>query len=488
LKLRTRLLWTTVIAAVPLIASLLWYERRTRYTIVESALTASVLDAMRGDALERCEREPDALAPSIEAGALMNRRGAGHGRGLGAGNDAVLQNGVGPRQHGGAIRWYAYDGQLHAHRHDAPTIDPRLVRQTREGRPFASRPIDIDGRAGFEALVAIPGGKACSFVLAQRPIPAVLSSTPFQLRTAIAWLFPSLGLLMAVYLGLGLLVRRVTKLTRDVRASASSDYADLPSDGDDDEIAELRRAFAEAGREIRNQLAIVATKEKILREFLANTTHDVMLPLTVLNGHLAELAARKLNQAEANDALSGALRESHYIGSLLRNLALAAKLDGERFVAEDEWLDLGAVVTRATLRHQFLAKQQHVELNHAVPEHPVRVRGESVAIEQALSNVIFNAVVYNRPSGHVAVLLEVNGERFTLRVLDDGPGVSDEELSRIVERHYRGDSSRSRSQGSGLGLDIAQRVSAVHGWTMTLGKAEAGGLVVTFVGALASFR
>ncbi|HEY5959916.1 MAG TPA: ATP-binding protein, partial [Polyangiaceae bacterium] len=132
----------------------------------------------------------------------------------------------------------------------------------------------------------------------------------------------------------------------------------------------------------------------------------------------------------------------------------------------------------------FLAKQQQVELNHSVPETTIRVTGESVAVEQAVSNVIYNAVAYNRPGGHVAVLLEpIDAMRFILRVTDDGPGVSDEELTRLSERHYRGDHARSRSQGGGLGLNIAERVSQMHGWSMTIAAADSGGLEVAFSGA-----
>ncbi|HEY5957403.1 MAG TPA: hypothetical protein VIV60_12645, partial [Polyangiaceae bacterium] len=295
MRLRTRLLVTTLVAAVPLVVSLMWYERRTRYSMIEASLEASVNEVMRGDNLEACERAPENFAPSLPPNLLMHRRGPGRGFGMSAlrGSDTGL--GAGPGLQGGGamqMRLYPYDRDFRSHNPDSPELQPELKGEIRSGRSIASRPIDMDGRAGFEALVTVPGGNACAYVLARRPIPVVLSSTPFQLRTSIAWLFPSLGLLVAVYLGLGLLVRRVAKLTRDVRASTQAAYAELPNDESNDEIAELRRAFTEAGREIQTQLAAVAMKERILREFLANTTHDVMLPLTVLQGHLAALAEK----------------------------------------------------------------------------------------------------------------------------------------------------------------------------------------------------
>ncbi len=91
---------------------------------------------------------------------------------------------------------------------------------------------------------------------------------------------------------------------------------------------------------------------------------------------------------------------------------------------------------------------------------------------------------YNRPGGHVALILEqTDANGFSLRIMDDGPGIAPEQLSRLVERGYRGDGARTRaSDGQGLGLHIAFRVAEFHGYTMMLRASEAGGLEVVFDG------
>jgi signal transduction histidine kinase len=142
------------------------------------------------------------------------------------------------------------------------------------------------------------------------------------------------------------------------------------------------------------------------------------------------------------------------------------------------------VVERAVGRHAPIARQRTVKLDRALPQAPLWVRGDVTLIEQAVSNVIHNAVRYNRENGHVAVLLErVDHERFVLRVIDDGPGIPDHELSKLVERHFRGNAARSREPGGrGLGLTIAFRVAQVHGWQLRLVKAKCGGLQVELDG------
>ena len=87
------------------------------------------------------------------------------------------------------------------------------------------------------------------------------------------------------------------------------------------------------------------------------------------------------------------------------------------------------------------------------------------------------------PGGHVAVVLEPDGDRFRLRVLDDGPGVPDDALARLTERSYRADDARTRSPGGqGLGLSIAREVAQRHGFETTLRRSDAGGLEVELQG------
>ncbi len=106
-------------------------------------------------------------------------------------------------------------------------------------------------------------------------------------------------------------------------------------------------------------------------------------------------------------------------------------------------------------------------------------------IEQAVTNVVYNAIRYNQQGGHVAVLLESTPEgMFLLRVLDDGTGIPDEDLQRLVERFYRGNAARKReTQGQGLGLNIAYQLAQLHHWQFTLIRSEFGGLQVDFQGS-----
>jgi signal transduction histidine kinase len=135
-------------------------------------------------------------------------------------------------------------------------------------------------------------------------------------------------------------------------------------------------------------------------------------------------------------------------------------------------------------RHWPVASPRAVDVEFAVPETPTWIDADVTLLEQAVSNVVGNAVRYNHSGGHVAVILDApNAGEFSLRVVDDGPGVPDEHLARLTDRAFRSDDARRRHpEGMGLGLDIARRVAAFHRIALSFRRSDYGGLEVEFRG------
>ena len=401
---------------------------------------------------------------------------------------------------------FAYDASMHSQNANAPQI-PGWI-----GAPILQDNGSISSRdltsSEVIMLVQMPWREGpCAVVLARGTTDPAWGAL---LPESNAWLLPPLAIFAAMLLAAGPFVRRVQKLTRDVESAEAHNYEDRIALTGDDEVADLARAFDKAGREIRGRLVERDARESALREFLASTTHDVMLPLTVLSGHLASLR-EKTSRGEAIDpeVLVSAMDEAHYMASLIRDLSVTARLDAAAAHGADSVtgggpresghasnaavvkteVDLGALVGRVIARHRPIAKEHGVAIESAVPATPLVVIANETLLEQAVSNVVYNAVRYNERGGHVSVTLEdtrVGAERtpgdarFVLEVKDDGHGVSDEELAHLSERGFRGKEARSRRpDGQGLGLAIAFRAVKLHGYEMTFSRAEEGGLSVT---------
>jgi two-component system sensor histidine kinase BaeS len=128
-----------------------------------------------------------------------------------------------------------------------------------------------------------------------------------------------------------------------------------------------------------------------------------------------------------------------------------------------------------------------VEIESATPAEPVAALADLTLLEQAVSNLVYNAIRHNRPGGHAALILDDDQGRFRLRVIDDGPGISEDELAHLVTRGFRGNDARTRVPGGqGLGLDIAHRVAQLHGFALAFRRSEYGGLEAELAGPLAS--
>lgn len=474
MKLRLRLALTVVAVSVPMVAGLGYVQHSLRQRNQAEVLEASTLARMQAGERERCEAQPETWRtrrggpPRPEVGA--GPRGPDRPEGPG-----------GP----GVVTHFAYDAQLESSNPHAPLLSESVRREALEGRTSVVRRTARNGESQLDVLVRMPWSEGpCAFVLARRlePRGPPLGGMPPPEVLAIPFLA-----VLAMVVALGPMVRRVRQLTSEVRASASSRYVEpVRVRGGNDEVTELARAFQEARAEIQHQLSQQEAREQALRDFLANTTHDVMTPLTVLQGHLSTLQQRlRRGEALAPSVVGDAMGEAHYIASLVHNLAAAARLDAGQPQAEFTAVDLNAVIARVLGRHQPIARQQRIALESGVPEAAVWVHGDVTLIEQAVSNIVFNGIHHGCEDGHVAVVLEHSREkRFRLRVIDDGPGIPEAERARLMERRFRGNAARTRGLvGQGLGLHITQHVAQVHGWALTLAASEYGGLEVMLEGS-----
>ncbi len=492
LTLRGRLALTVLVVAMPMLAGIAWLRGDLARRAADRSLREFAVARMESGGRERCESDPaffHVIAPPPRPGAAGD-----------APPPPVPPEGPAPvvppvPADGGAsfdeprdpppvpiTRMWAYACDFKSRNPRAPEIPAALVAELQRGADEAGAEHSRNGLRGRQLAVRMPWPDGpCAFVLVRRIDAATPDLAAFPVWAAAAFVAVVLGV---VVIATGPVVRRIRKLTADVRRSAKQHYASEVEASGGDEIAELAAAFNDAAREVRGQLDAVAKREEVLRAFVANTTHDVMTPLTVLQGHLCAMRQRFAGKPADTELVNAAIDEAHYLGSLVHNLGAAAKLDAGRQQVQLSAVSLDELVQRVIERHWPVASPRAIEIEFAVPETPVWIDADLTLLEQAVGNVVGNAVRYNRPGGHVAVILaDAPPTEFSLRVVDDGPGVPDEQLARLTERAFRTDDARRRHpEGSGLGLDIVRRVAEFHRMQLAFRRSEHGGLEVEFRG------
>jgi signal transduction histidine kinase len=490
-KLRPRLALTVLVAAVPLVALAQVLREGVERRAAVLGLAESARARMEAGGKELCERFPESFrdpppwtgsSPELSDGSFP-----GDSTPPGQRRAPSLPFPSGPLQpRPPRIEMFAYGPDFVSANPDAEPFPAEYRRALEAGEREVGQITDEGDGCEIEAAVRMTWDTGpCAVMLAWRhdDRPALRPRDEITYAAGIVG-----GLLLAVLVAAGPVERRVRRLAAGVRRSAAEHYREPVRIEGRDEVAELARAFNAAGSEVRDHIEVLSARERSLRDFVENTTHDVMLPLTVLQGHLCSLRdAIEAGKPGVRVNVRDALEELDYLASLLQNLGAAAKLEAGHPDVRRDRFSWNALVERVVLRHTTIAREKDVELDYAVPEAEIASFGDVTLVEQALSNVVHNAVRYNKSGGHVAVVLETESNRFTVRVLDDGPGVPFQDLARIVERTFRGDAARKRHPGgTGLGLSIAKDVADRHGFLFELRRAETGGLEVLVGGPIAA--
>jgi signal transduction histidine kinase len=259
-------------------------------------------------------------------------------------------------------------------------------------------------------------------------------------------------------------IRRLTLAVQRIIRTGRTD-ARVPLEGTGDAIDELTSLF-------NTMLDKIEGLVTAMTGALDNVSHDLRTPLTRLRG-TAEMALASppagdpAQQIEHyRDLLADCVEESDRVLVMLNTLMDISEAESGTMQLRREPVALSDVVARAVDLYRDVADAKGVSLTVDAPADVV-VTADRTRLEQVAANLIDNAVKYTPPGGRVDVEVRTEGQAAVLRVRDTGPGIPADELPRIFDRLFRGDSSRSE-RGLGLGLSLVKAVVEAHGGTVVV--------------------
>jgi two-component system phosphate regulon sensor histidine kinase PhoR len=218
--------------------------------------------------------------------------------------------------------------------------------------------------------------------------------------------------------------------------------------------------------------------EAVRRDFVANVSHELKTPLTVIRGYAETLAAEEVPTAVRQDFLNKVLANARRMQQLVDDLLDLSRIESRSWSPKPERLPLDGLVEDvwATLA----AHAQAAGLSFTAHLEPgLAVFADPQAARQVLLNVLDNAVRYTLPGGSITVAATARTEGAWIEVSDTGVGIPSEHLPRIFERFYRVDAARSRELGgTGLGLAIVKHLVEAHGGRVEAQSALGAGTTV----------
>ena len=290
-------------------------------------------------------------------------------------------------------------------------------------------------------------------------------------------------LLLAGALGAGIalviarwVARGMTQPLRDMARAARrmeiGDYSQRVVTDSRDEVGKLAEAFNRMSEELEGL-------ELLRRELVANVSHELKTPISALRAHLENL----LDGVEQPDreTLQIMLVQSERLGRLVDQLLDLSRLESGDVPLEREGVELAPLVSQVFSEIQVARPDPGVTLADDLPGDLPPVFADRERVHQVLFNLLDNAVRFTPTGGRVTVTASRHNGSVDVAVADTGPGISSEDLSRVFERFYRVDQSRSRDDGgTGIGLAIARSVVEAHGGRIWADSEPGRGSTFTF--------
>lgn len=212
------------------------------------------------------------------------------------------------------------------------------------------------------------------------------------------------------------------------------------------------------------------------QQFTSDAAHELRTPVSVMLTQTQTTLNRERSAAEYRETLESCQRAAQRMRRLIESLLEMARLDAGQQPMKQLRFDLAQAVRDCVTLVEPIAAERQVKILCDLP--PLNCVGDSERLGQVITNLLMNAVSYNKKGGEVRIQGEAMNGSVNLTVSDNGVGISAEDLPRVFDRFYRADSSRT-SGNTGLGLAISKAIVEAHGGTIEVSSQLDVGTVFT---------
>ncbi len=199
--------------------------------------------------------------------------------------------------------------------------------------------------------------------------------------------------------------------------------------------------------------------------FMLSVTHELKSPIAAIKLNLQTLEKHKLDEENKLKLTERCIKEANRLNDLCNNMLFASQIEGRQYIAAKESFDLSELLEDCV--KDYASRYPRVFDEDIIPA--CKITGDRVMLQMAVNNLLENAVKYTPAEKPILIKLEKNGHQVALQVIDQGPGIAEDEKKKVFNKFYRiGNEESRRSKGTGLGLYIVSKVVKQHKGTITV--------------------
>ncbi len=289
--------------------------------------------------------------------------------------------------------------------------------------------------------------------------------------------FFGIGMLMIAGLGGWYLARRALKPVSEITNTArtlSAYHLDkrLPEKGQEDELGQLVHTFNEMIDRIQSGVLRI-------QQFSSDASHELRTPLTILRGEM-EIALRKERSGEEyQNVLRSLLEEVHRMEKIVDDLLFFTRADSGHIPLENKRGNLVEMIEENIGKMQSLAKKKTINMTFHPGQSNIMYEIDPGKFSQLIANILDNAIKYTANGGKISLDIRRLDDQIRIEVEDNGVGIPKQEISKVFDRFYRVDRSRSSdSKSNGLGLSICKWIVEAYHGTIRIKSEEGKGTSV----------
>ena len=241
-----------------------------------------------------------------------------------------------------------------------------------------------------------------------------------------------------------------------------------------DEISQLKKNFNKMSQRL-------ADYHQSRKELFADISHEIRSPLARIQSDAEILIDRDMEKKDREQHLKAICEDVNGINQVIEDLSMLTKIEFNQLQLSPKPASIQQLLTQEISKFRLQMEEKNITLKENIPPSIPLVTMDAKRIGQVVSNLLTNSLRYTPHGGNIEIGVEQNGALVRVWVKDTGPGIPQEALTRIFNRFYRVDKSRSRiSGGTGLGLAIAKHFVEAHGGTIQAESEVGKGTCISF--------